>query len=527
MPPPCPVLPFQQRATHPSRRVWDELATYRGVVERDARLRTWILRAAVTALAVVPLGITALPSAGAAPAITPRIVNGDQGLPAEFPWLVSLIEFGRLEGEGAFQAQFCAGVLTTATTVVTAAHCAVSQDSGEQRAADAIAIGIGARLKDPGLRIVRVAQITPNPDYVRRTSGNDIAVLTLAEPVKDVATLAPATAEEAATLTAAGAPVSAAGWGNTVTSGKSYPDVFRVGRMVVFPDGTCGGGEGFTYNGVSFTGFNPREADSRIMLCAAGVTGAGLVIDACQGDSGGPLVAGEGNDARLVGVVSWGEECASDFPGVYTRVAAEFGFLSSMNAVPVREVVVPTQAPTFAVAPRSGRLIITFAAPPGNGSGGTFAATVLDPATGVSGACKAEPRADGGSANCTVGGLVNGTQYQVTAIYGTPKADSPVSAPIAATPIPLPDPGRLLRLTPAGRGSVVARVTATETNGTALTVNRLTCTASRGGRATSADITAARVTITGLRPGRYSCVIEAGNEYGIIASPPKRVVAGR
>jgi len=496
-------------------------------VDASARGRAGFWRAVISGAAALALCWSVVPSASAAPSVAPRIINGDQGLPAEFPWLVALVESSELDREGAYQAQFCAGALTTSTTVVTAAHCVVNQESGELRAPDMIAVGIGPRLKDPGLRIVRVARIVPSPDYVQRTSGNDIAVLTLAEAVTGIAPLAPATKDEAATLTAAGAPVRVAGWGNTATSGKSYPDGFRTGRMVVFPDGVCGGGEGFSYNGVSFTGYSSREADARVMLCAAGVTGNAQVIDACQGDSGGPLVAGEGADARLVGVVSWGEECASNYPGVYTRVAAELGFLTQQNAVPVREVVVPNQAPTIAVAPRSGRLIVTFAAPPGAGSGGTFAATALDPATGVTSVCYAEPRADGTSSNCTVGGLVNGTTYQVTALFGTPKGNSPVSAPTAAVPVPLPDPGRLVRVTSPVRGSVVARVTPTEAYGTTLTVNRVTCTAVKGGRGASSDITSGRVTVNGLRPGRYSCAIEAGNEYGTITSPGKRVVVRR
>lgn len=45
--------------------------------------------------------------------------------------------------------------------------------------------------------------------------------------------------------------------------------------------------------------------------------------DSCQGDSGGPLVAeGEEAEARQIGIVSWGDECAKKKAyGVYTRVS--------------------------------------------------------------------------------------------------------------------------------------------------------------------------------------------------------------
>ncbi|XP_050426952.1 trypsin-1-like [Adelges cooleyi] len=54
------------------------------------------------------------------------------------------------------------------------------------------------------------------------------------------------------------------------------------------------------------------------MLCA-GVPEGGK--DTCQGDSGGPLTVTNGTVHRLVGITSWGVECAKpNTPGVYVKV---------------------------------------------------------------------------------------------------------------------------------------------------------------------------------------------------------------
>lgn len=54
-------------------------------------------------------------------------------------------------------------------------------------------------------------------------------------------------------------------------------------------------------------------------------------IDACKGDSGGPLVCQDVNNVTYVwGIVSWGENCGKpEFPGVYTRVANYFDWISN------------------------------------------------------------------------------------------------------------------------------------------------------------------------------------------------------
>lgn len=479
----------------------------------------------VTSLVLLAAG-TATTASAATSTMTPRVINGDAEAPEQYPFLVSLLLAERFAEDGAFQAQFCGGTLTSPTTVVTAAHCVVDQKTGDQRSARSILVGFGHNLRDPSLRVARVAQVVANPDYARRTAVNDAAVLTLAEPITDIAFLRPATPDEAGALTTPGSPVRVAGWGNTSTSSKVFPDTFRVGRLVVFPDASCGDGREFVLNGVTFNGFDSGDADARVMVCAAGATAAGTVIDSCQGDSGGPLVAGDGAAARLVGIVSWGEACASLFPGVYTRIASEYDFLVANAAVPPGATV-PTIAPGLSVAPRSGQLVVGFTAPTDGSVVTAFAATVVDPASGQTWTCFTQPTSSGRPAYCAVDGLVNGTVYAVSGIAGNALGNSPVAGPIEGAPSPLPVVGRIVKALPLGSGRVAFRLTASQPNGSALTSNQVICVPVVGGEARAADATPRRAVVTSLRPIRYSCVLRAENAFGSAESAPIRVKAAR
>ena len=59
------------------------------------------------------------------------------------------------------------------------------------------------------------------------------------------------------------------------------------------------------------------------MICAGILDVGGR--DACGGDSGGPLL----HNSILVGVISWGHDCAHPyFPGVYARVAPYYEWIA-------------------------------------------------------------------------------------------------------------------------------------------------------------------------------------------------------
>lgn len=474
-----------------------------------------VIRGLVSALSALALAVSLAPSTQATPSILPRIINGIDGNPGDYPFLVSLLLADRLASDGAYQAQFCAGTLTTATTVVTAAHCVVDQDSGVIRDPAAIRIGIGANLRDPALRVVSITRVSVSPDYERKAASNDVAVLTLAAPVADVPVLLPIRPDEAAATPSSGQVVKVVGWGTLSTAHKLFPDVFKVGELTIFPDATCGGGEGFTLNGVTFKGFSSNDADPATMICAGGVTADSQRIDSCQGDSGGPLVIGIGADARLIGIVSWGESCADIFPGVYTRISAEYAFLSDQQAVPA---TAPVLAPTLTVEQLSGELRITFT-PSGDGVAITaFAATVLDPATGAALNCSTPAAPKGGPSRCSVPGLVNGTAYQVTGIAGNAVGNSPVTAAQTATPVAVPLVGRIRKAQVLGGGQVAFRVTNTGDNGSNLLAVRVVCTPVRGGAAVSAKVDGLTAIVKGLKPIKYSCLLSARSDVGVANS---------
>ncbi|QQP55765.1 Serine proteinase stubblelike, partial [Caligus rogercresseyi] len=76
-----------------------------------------------------------------------------------------------------------------------------------------------------------------------------------------------------------------------------------------------------------FDGHNRSLPDSK--LCAYG-----LNHDACFGDSGGPLIVEENGRCTVVGVVSYGFGCSTQFvAGVYTRVTEFMDWIKGHAAV--------------------------------------------------------------------------------------------------------------------------------------------------------------------------------------------------
>ncbi len=464
---------------------------------------------------------TSVPSAQA---IMPKVVNGVESLAGEVPFLVALLDPTDLASKDAFQAQFCAASLVAPTKLITAAHCVVNQKSGVTDKPGNIVAGFARDLDARNVPTINVSAIDVHPDYAIRSSRNDIAVLTLASPATNIPLISVLTPELASEYTAPGHPTDVAGWGNTSTSGNRYPPIFHKGNLVVFPDTTCGGGKSYEVNGVRFDGFNPREVDTEVMLCAGGATPAGKIIDACQGDSGGPLIASGSAGPMLIGIVSWGEDCASRYPGVYTRISAEFEFLNKAGAI---LTLAPTLAPQLSVVPLKNSLQFTIS-PGADGISVTqYAVSVLGPTqaspdTQNSLSCFAAPTEKNVSGGCTIDGLINGAEYTVTAISANTTGNSPPSAPVITSPSDLPIAGTIRKVKFSG-AKAVFNLTSSNANSAEVLSERVVCVPIGPGQTRTGSIDRKKATVTKMTKKNYRCSVQITTTAGDAVSAQRRV----
>ncbi|XP_026462799.1 lectizyme-like [Ctenocephalides felis] len=225
----------------------------------------------------------------------PRVVGGHTASEHQFPWQVSLQRN---------KDHFCGGSVLNEKWVVTAAHC-ISGTFGFEAVA--------------GKHDLSKSESTEQRSAFKRTivhksySGGvgpyDIALIELATPFKlnsAVQAVKLPSRDEAHS-----GQVTLSGWGSTSTSNfPSYPNLLQTVDKPIVSYAEC-------EKVLGGPGASPLHP---LNLCTGPLTGG---VSACSGDSGGPLVQYNGNEATLLGVVSWGYiPCGSrDRPSVYTRVS--------------------------------------------------------------------------------------------------------------------------------------------------------------------------------------------------------------
>ncbi|KAF8787876.1 Clotting factor B like protein [Argiope bruennichi] len=169
-----------------------------------------------------------------------------------------------------------------------------------------------------------IDSIIIHPQYLPREHYNDIAVVRLKEPINFESNVRPIclpTSPEIRRKQLLGKEVTVTGWGDQDFGGKRAT-ILREVTVKVINISSCDK----SYEPVR--GSTLPRGITRQFICA-GVPEGGK--DACQRDSGGPLMLLENSVWILVGVVSFGFQCAkAEYPGVYTRVTDYLDWLEEV-----------------------------------------------------------------------------------------------------------------------------------------------------------------------------------------------------
>jgi hypothetical protein len=253
------------------------------------------------ALATFALGSLAL-STSQAMAVEHRIIGGTDATSGTYPWVVSL--------QSKDGSHFCGASLLDKQWVLTAAHCV------ERESADGMQVVVADynnQKADDGEVKANVEAIYIHQEY---GTDHDIAVLKLATEVDK--TLVNAASNTFTDSLAVSTPLTVIGWGNTSTTGETFPEILQQVQVPLFDHASCK---------TAYAGINQTVTGN--MICA-GLAAGGK--DSCQGDSGGPLVIESAGSWVQVGVVSFGEGCAqANFPGVYTRVGNYIDWIAKVK----------------------------------------------------------------------------------------------------------------------------------------------------------------------------------------------------
>ncbi|XP_069831575.1 coagulation factor IX-like [Dendropsophus ebraccatus] len=223
-----------------------------------------------------------------------RIVGGMRCELGQCPWQVNIRTSRGVD--------FCGGSLISQRWVVSAAHCFEGIDPHHVTIGD-----YDKYQRDQDEQKIAVLKVFSYPYYLGEHYDHDIALLYLRSPAifsdytRPICLPSPGLGR---LLTQEGEIGQVSGWGATRYKGRGSRFLLKV-RLPIVSQDTCMASTEFVLTGNMFcAGYNIEAKDS------------------CKGDSGGPFAVLYRNTWYLVGVVSWGEECAQEGKyGVYTRVS--------------------------------------------------------------------------------------------------------------------------------------------------------------------------------------------------------------
>ncbi|WP_294011052.1 trypsin-like serine protease [Streptomyces sp.] len=257
-------------------------------------------------------------------AVSPKIIGGGTTTISAAPWMAQLWYY---DDKGTTSTSddvgfFCGGSVISPTKILTAAHCvkgfkwSTTDSAVVTGTASLPTTNSDGTANLHGGTATAVTRQWNHPSYSLSAHGapnNDIAVLTLAVPVKATPIRMTTNTDTASYTGTAAKTAKAYGWGRTSSTTDDISETLKTATLPIDSDATCTAAYGST------------DFVKGHMVCAGtAATGSDTgTTTTCNGDSGGPLVVG----GRIVGVVSWGvEDCvAKGAYAVFTKVSTYVG----------------------------------------------------------------------------------------------------------------------------------------------------------------------------------------------------------
>ncbi|TVY51959.1 Trypsin, partial [Lachnellula suecica] len=163
----------------------------------------------------------------------------------------------------------------------------------------------GSNIWNAGGDTRQIKQAIIHPDYDNVSQDYDIAVIILDEPFELGATIGSIKLVGSGEEPADGTDTTVIGWGFTQSDRTVLPEALQEVTIPVISRTTCEDAYGSLF--------------TAHMFCAGLANGS---MDSCGGDSGGPSFNRVDGEFQLLGVTSWGLECASDdYPAVFVDLA--------------------------------------------------------------------------------------------------------------------------------------------------------------------------------------------------------------